>query len=221
MKETRYYIHPYCFLLASPEARFDISLSDCTHQASQVEVHNEDGFIYSEFNTTGTDAVLKVGYRLPEVASLASSNAFLAEVLVEDALGRQFGSIVGGIIISPTKIKPAMYIQCGDRAHGGDPRIVDAARAGLTYTTAATMKLCLNPELRQEVHVVESDNPASWKSHSACFTPEVVTTASCGTDICNDPTKQAGTLVHLFDSVTRTVRLTEVEIDGSKLVIAS
>jgi hypothetical protein len=88
-------------------------------------------------------------------------------VLIAYAAGRTYGSIVGDTTLSPTKLKPAIYIQCGDRACCSDPRIVDIFRAGLTYTTAATMKLCLNPELRQEGHLAVSDNPPSWNSHCA------------------------------------------------------
>ena len=218
---SNYTIHPYCFVSALPEARVLMSLIDCTQQASEVEVHNDDGFIYSEYKHNGSSQNLKVGYRLPEVISSASADTFFAEVLVEDAAGRTYGSIVGGKIISPTKLKPAIYIQCGDRACGGDPRIVDISRAGLTYTTAATMKLCLNPELRQEVHLAVSDNPPSWNSHCASYSPEVKATFSGDAEVCNDPTKQAGKMTSYFDIVNHIVKLSGVEIDGSKLVMAA
>ena len=220
-KTSDYKLHPYCFISALPDTKVLMPLIDCTQQANLAEVHNDDGFIYSEYKHDGASEPLKVGYRLPEVISPASADTFLAEVLVEDVAGHTYGSIVGGTILSPTKFKPAIYIQCGDRACGGDPRIVDGSKAGLTYTTAATMKLCLNPELRQEVHLAASDNPPSWNSHCAFYSPEVVTTLSGDSAVCDDPTKQAGKMTSYFDLVTDVVKLIEVEIDDSKLVMAA
>ena len=88
---SNYKIHPYCFLSALPEAKVLMSLIDCTQQANEVEVHNDDGFIYSEYKHDGSNKPLKVGYRLPEVISPASADTFLAEVLVEDAAGHTYG----------------------------------------------------------------------------------------------------------------------------------
>ena len=61
MNNTDYKIHPYCFLSALPDTKVMMSLIDCTQQAKLAEVHNDDGFIYSEYKHDGSSEPLKVG----------------------------------------------------------------------------------------------------------------------------------------------------------------
>ena len=206
-KTNEHSIHPYCFITALPHIKASMQLVDCTEQAKQAEVHNDDGFIYSEYTPDGTTKQLNVGYRFPKDFTPASADTFLIEVLVEDSEGHTYGSIVAGTILSPTKIKPAMYIQCGDRANGGDPRIVEATRAGLTYTTAATMKMCHYSELEHIVHIAGPEGSLPWISHSQ----EAYTNTRMVTDtvdeLCNDPSKRAGTITINLDIETCTLEL--------------
>ena len=96
---SNYTIHPYCFVSALPEARVFMSLIDCTQQASEVEVHNDDGFIYSEYKHNGSSQNLKVGYRLPEVISPASAGHLsLQRCWLKMRQVHTYGSIVGGTI---------------------------------------------------------------------------------------------------------------------------
>jgi len=209
-KTNDYKIHPYCFISALPDTKVLMSLVNCTQQANEVEVHNDDGFIYSEYKHDGSNGLLKVGYRLPEVISPASADTFLAEVLVEDAAGRTYGSIVGGTILSPTDIKPAIHIQCGDRAHGGNPRIVEAIRAGLTYTTDATMKRYLNPEMKHVVHIAGPEGSLPWISLRPDSSSSVRMDIDTANELCDDPSVRAGTVSSYFDIKTCMLELKEV-----------
>ena len=220
-KTNEHSIHPYCFITALPHIKATMQLVDCTEQAKQTEVHNDDGFIYSEYTPDGTTKQLNVGYRFPKDFTPASADTFLIEVLVEDSEGHTYGSIVAGTILSPTKIKPAMYIQCGDRAHGGDPRIVEATRDGLTYTTAATMKMCLNPELIQTLHIAGPVGSLPWSSSCTGDNPKVRINLGVGGQLCDDPSKQAGTITSYLDLESYAVRLIGLEIDEGKLVVAA
>ena len=58
-------------------------------------------------------------------------------VVVEGSGDHVYGSIIGGTIVSATKIKPAIYIECGDRARGDYP----SNRAG-TITSYFDMTTC-------------------------------------------------------------------------------
>jgi hypothetical protein len=100
-KTNEYSIHPYCFIFALPASKAIIPSVDCTEQAKQSEVRNDDGFIYSKYKQTGADKPLNVGYRFPKDFTPASADTFLVEVLVEDSEGHTYGSIVGGTILSP------------------------------------------------------------------------------------------------------------------------
>ena len=206
-KTNEHSIHPYCFITALPHIKATMQLVDCTEQAKQAEVHNDDGFIYSEYTPDGTTKQLNVGYRFPKDFTPASADTFLIEVLVEDSEGHTYGSIVAGTILSPTKIKPAMYIQCGDRARGGDPRIVEATRAGLTYTTAATMKMCLNPELKHVVHIAGREDSLPWVSPSSEASSNVWMVTDTTNELCNNPSKRAGTITSYLDIETCTLEL--------------
>jgi hypothetical protein len=206
-KTNEYSIHPYCFIFAQPASTAAMLSVDCAEQARQAQVYNDDGFIYSEYKQTGAGKPLKVGYRFPKDFTPASADTFLIEVLVEDSEGHTYGSIVAGTILSPTKIKPAMYIQCGDRARGGDPRIVEATRAGLTYTTAATMKMCLNPELKHVVHIAGPEDSLPWVSPSSEASSNVWMVTDTTNELCNNPSKRAGTITSYLDIETCTLEL--------------
>ena len=220
-KTNEYSIHPYCFIFAQPASTAAMLSVDCAEQARQAQVYNDDGFIYSEYKQTGAGKPLKVGYRFPKDFTPASADTFLIEVLVEDSEGHTYGSIVAGTILSPTKIKPAMYIQCGDRARGGYPRIVEAIRAGLTYTTAATMKMCHNPELIQALHIAGPVGSLPWNSSCAADHPKVRINLGVGGQLCDDPSKQAGTITSYLDLESYAVRLIGLEINEGKLVVAA
>jgi len=211
-------IHPYCFIFAQPASTAAMQLVDCTEQAKQAEVHNNEGFIYSEYTPNGATKPLKVGYRFPKGFTPASADTFFVEILVDDTEGHTYGSIVAGTILSPTEIKPAMHIQCGDRAHGGDPRIIDADKAGMTFTTAATLEMCLNPEVRQEVHVAGAGSPIDWKSYTSTYSSPIKTSLA---GACNNPGKQAGKWVHYFDSRSLSLELIKVDIEGADLAVAA
>ena len=216
-KTNEYTIHPYCFTFALPAAKAVMSSVDCTEQAKQIEAHNDEGFIYSEYTPDGASKPLKVGYRFPKDFTPATADTFLVEVLVDDAEGHTYGSIVAGTILSPTEIKPAMHIQCGDRAHGGDPRIVDVTRAGLTYTTAATMELCLNPELTQVLYIAGPEGSLPWISPS----PELRVIADTGNELCDAPSNKAGTITSYLELDGYTTKMVGVEIYGAGLVVAA
>ena len=221
MNNTNYIIHPYCFLFTLPSTANDMAMIDCTEQAKQSEVHNDDGFIYSEYKQTGVGKRLKVGYRYPKGFTPVTADRFLVEVLVDDSEGRTYGSIVAGTILSPTEITPAMHIQCGDRANGGDPRIVEATRASLTYTTAATMKLCLSPKLKQVIHIAGPDGSLPWSSSCAGDSLKVKINLGDRGQLCDDPSKQAGTIASFLDLDSYSVKLVGVEIDEGKLAVAA
>jgi len=212
MNNTHYIIHPYCFLFTLPSTVTDMAMVDCTESAQQAEVHNDDGFIYSEYRNAGATKSLKVGYRFPKDFTPASADRFLVEVLVDDSEGHTFGSIVGGTILSPTEIKPAIHIQCGDRARGGDPRIVEANRAGLTYTTAATMKICHNPELKHVIHIAGPEGSLPWVSPSSKTSSNARIVTDTANELCNDPSTRAGIITSYLDIGTCTLEFKGVQM---------
>lgn len=213
MITTNYKIHPYCFLFAHPECRVDMTQIDCSQKARYVEVCDEDGFIYSEYYVTGHEGKFKVGYRLSSTPETAGVTTICAEVLVEDSNGCSYGSIVGGAIRTTTEFTPAFYIQCGDRARGGDPRVLDVHKSGMIYTVSANQQLCLNPKMNQELCMNVSSGHSEWKvSKPLRPNSRVVTTLSGEQALCNDPTKPMGKLICWFDYETKTICLKGVEL---------
>ena len=105
-KTNEHYIHPYCFITALPHIKATMQLVDCTEQAKQAEVHNDDGFIYSEYTPDGTTKQLNVGYRFPKDFTPASADTFLIEVLVEDSEGHTYGSIVAALSFLLLRLSP-------------------------------------------------------------------------------------------------------------------
>ena len=91
--------------------------------------------------------------------------------------------------------------------HGGDPRIVEATRDGLTYTTAATMKMCLNPELKHVVHIAGREDSLPWVSPSSEASSNVWMVTDTTNELCNNPSKRAGTITRYLDIETCTLEL--------------
>ncbi|MBT5798040.1 MAG: hypothetical protein HOI09_11705 [Porticoccaceae bacterium] len=107
-----------------------------------------------------------------------------------------------------------MYIQCGDRARGGDPRISGVARSGLTYTTAATIKMCQNPELKHVIHIAGPKGSLPWVSPSPVASSNARMVTDTANELCNKPSKRAGTITSYLDIETCTLELQEVSNIG-------
>jgi len=221
MNNTDYQVHPYCLLFVLTEGIPNMPQVDCTRQAKGVEVYNDDGFIYSEYTKLGHDKPLRVGYRLPTVIKPVTKSSVLLEVLIDDTKGRQYGSIVGGVVVSPTVFEPAIRIQCGDRARGGDPRIIQGNRAGLTYTTAATMKGCLNPKVAQTLCIAGPNETSAWFSAYSNPSTSIEICVGADVELCDDPTNEAGRITSYLELECYAIKLLGIKVDEGKLVVAA
>lgn len=163
MKTNEYLIHPFNFLWAVPTVKVNMDIVDCTELAKGVEVYEDQGFVYSEYKPSGSSYVCKVGYYISTVIKPVNPAAFLLEVLIDAQETKKFGSIIGGRLISSTKFKPNLYLQCGEMENGVGPRIIKADRNGMTYTTAATEQKLQSPFVEEVLFIGGPEGVPPWK----------------------------------------------------------
>jgi hypothetical protein len=76
------------------------------------------------------------------------------------------------------------------------------------------MKMCHNPELKHVIHIAGPEGSLPWVSPSSKASSNARMVTDTANELCNDPSKRAGTITSYLDIETCTLELQGVSSIG-------